>query len=122
MIGVGTRAPCCVRRRVDDARSIAHRGSAGVDACVGQLSTGAEGHLRHWVHLRDERTATSDIGFIFVMYHANTWWYEIADLVRKLILTSLITFVEKGSSVQVPGAPKKQLVIRFCEPQKRFSA
>ena len=48
-----------------------------------------------------ERLATSRVGFIFMMYHASTWWYEIADLLRKLILTGLVTFVEKGSSTQV---------------------
>uniref|UniRef100_A0A7S0MRJ9 TRP C-terminal domain-containing protein n=1 Tax=Pyramimonas obovata TaxID=1411642 RepID=A0A7S0MRJ9_9CHLO len=35
------------------------------------------------------------------MYHTRTWWYEIADLVRKLVLTGLITFIQKGSSTQV---------------------
>ena len=48
-----------------------------------------------------EKLAASRVGFIFTMYQANIWWYEIADLLRKLLLTGLITFVEKGSSTQV---------------------
>ena len=47
-----------------------------------------------------EQLAVSRIGFIFMMYHASTWWYEIADLLRKLVLTGLVTFIAKGSSTQ----------------------
>jgi hypothetical protein len=39
------------------------------------------------------------VGFIFTMYHTETWWYEITDLVlRKLALTGLIVFVDEGSA------------------------
>ena len=33
-------------------------------------------------HQKDERLAYDRCGFIFAMYHADTWWCEIADLVR----------------------------------------
>eukprot|EP00976_Prorocentrum_cordatum_P101071 1192475-Prorocentrum_minimum.AAC.2 len=48
-----------------------------------------------------EQLAISCVGFIFVMYRSNTWWYELVDLVRKLILTGIISTVEKGTSTQV---------------------
>jgi hypothetical protein len=34
---------------------------------------------------RDERLAYERCGFIFAMYHADTWWCEIWDLVRRLV-------------------------------------
>eukprot|EP00976_Prorocentrum_cordatum_P100013 1192065-Prorocentrum_minimum.AAC.4 len=58
-------------------------------------------------HQALEREACSRIGFIFTMYHTETWWYEVADLLlRKLVLTGLIEFVDEGSTAQVcPEAP-----------------
>ena len=37
-------------------------------------------------HQKDERLAYERCGFIFAMYHADTWWCEIWDLVRPLSL------------------------------------
>jgi hypothetical protein len=34
-------------------------------------------------------------------YHADSWWYEISDLARKLILTGVMVFVARDSSVQI---------------------
>ena len=48
-----------------------------------------------------EFNAISRVGFIFQMYHTRTWWYEILDLGRKLMLTGLIAFIENGSATQV---------------------
>jgi len=33
-------------------------------------------------HQKEERLAYERCGFIFAMYHADTWWCEIWDLVR----------------------------------------
>ena len=37
-------------------------------------------------HQKEERLAYERCGFIFAMYHADTWWCEIWDLVRPLSL------------------------------------
>jgi hypothetical protein len=34
-------------------------------------------------------------------YHADSWCYEIADLLRKLVLTGVMVFVARDSSVQI---------------------
>jgi len=48
-----------------------------------------------------ERVACERCGFIFAMYHANAWYYEIFDLARKLVMTGLLVFVERGNHAQV---------------------
>lgn len=48
-----------------------------------------------------EQHACAEIGFLFKMYHTETWWYEILDLIRKLVLTGGISFLEKGSATQI---------------------
>ena len=39
-------------------------------------------------HQKEERLAYERCGFIFAMYHADTWWCEIWDLVRPLLFCS----------------------------------
>ena len=34
-------------------------------------------------------------------YHADSWYYEIGDLARKLVLTGVMVFVARDSSVQI---------------------
>ena len=48
-----------------------------------------------------ERVACERCGFIFKMYHADSWWCEIADMMRKLVLTGVMVFVARDSSVQI---------------------
>jgi hypothetical protein len=52
-------------------------------------------------HQALERLAYERCGFIFAMYHADTWFAEIVDLARKLVLTGIMVFVERDSSIQV---------------------
>eukprot|EP00854_Cymbomonas_tetramitiformis_P002717 gene2717-3493_t len=48
-----------------------------------------------------EARAVMRAGFIFKAYHAQAWWYESVDLIRKLILGCLVVFLGKGSSQQL---------------------
>ena len=48
-----------------------------------------------------ERVACERCGFIFKMYHADSWWCEIGDMMRKLVLTGVMVFVARDSSVQI---------------------
>eukprot|EP00854_Cymbomonas_tetramitiformis_P002263 gene2263-2981_t len=48
-----------------------------------------------------EAQAIMRAGFIIKSYHVDAWWYEIADLLRKLALSSIITFLGAGSATQV---------------------
>jgi hypothetical protein len=34
-------------------------------------------------------------------YHTESWYYEIGDLFRKLVLTGVMVFVARDSSVQI---------------------
>jgi hypothetical protein len=48
-----------------------------------------------------ERRAYSRLGSIFNMYHVKTWWYELLDMGRKLVMNGVLLFVGKGSTGQV---------------------
>jgi len=50
---------------------------------------------------RNERDVLDHSGTIFMAFHIDCWWYEIADLGRKLVLNGFIIFVGQDSSAQV---------------------
>mmetsp|Transcript_14088 Transcript_14088/g.48537 ORF Transcript_14088/g.48537 Transcript_14088/m.48537 type:complete len:360 (+) Transcript_14088:1544-2623(+) len=52
---------------------------------------------------RMETHAVRDLGFIFSGYHCRCWYYELVEMLRKLVLTGLIMFVP-GSTAQVAAA------------------
>ena len=52
-----------------------------------------------------ERAAFYRYSFLFSSYAIRSWYYETVDLVHKLFLTSIISFIAPHSSVQVVGAP-----------------
>jgi len=56
-------------------------------------------------HLTDgqlhERDTSLRLGTLFMPFHTKCWWYEIADLGRKLVLNGLVIFFRQGSSSQV---------------------
>ena len=55
-------------------------------------------------HQQLEQRACAELGFLFAMYHTETWWFELLDLLRKFILTGAIMFLEKGSAAQLAVA------------------
>jgi len=53
------------------------------------------------VHLRMQKKAISRLGVLFDNYHVHCWWYEILDLIRKLVLNGLMVFIGEGTAAQV---------------------
>jgi len=53
------------------------------------------------VNQRTEKLAHARMGVLYTAYHTQTWWFELVDLLRKLLLTGLIVFVGTGSAAQV---------------------
>jgi hypothetical protein len=43
-------------------------------------------------------------GFLYVAYGQTAWWWEVEELLRKLILTSIVLLFEAGSALQVTVA------------------
>ncbi|KAK3239410.1 hypothetical protein CYMTET_50665 [Cymbomonas tetramitiformis] len=52
-----------------------------------------------WARL--EAQAIMRAGFIFSAYHAEAWWYDIADLLRKLCLACAIVYLGESSITQI---------------------
>lgn len=49
----------------------------------------------------DERRALEAVGALFSDFHVKAWYWQVFELLRKLILSSVISFVSPGSSTQV---------------------
>ncbi|KAK3235895.1 hypothetical protein CYMTET_53938 [Cymbomonas tetramitiformis] len=50
---------------------------------------------------RSEMRALMRAGFIFKAYHVEIWWYEIVDLMRKLLLTSVLLYLQEHRLAQL---------------------
>eukprot|EP00961_Rhodomonas_salina_P159625 2149958-Rhodomonas_salina.1 len=48
-----------------------------------------------------ERKAIEDLGFLFLTYKPRCWWYELFELMRKLVIVGTLAFVWDGTSSQV---------------------
>ncbi len=44
-------------------------------------------------------------GFLYLEYGPNAWWWEVEELVRKLLLSSLVVLIDAGSPLQVQRRP-----------------
>ncbi|KAK3272961.1 hypothetical protein CYMTET_18773 [Cymbomonas tetramitiformis] len=51
-----------------------------------------------------EKSAVDHLGFIFSTYHIRAWWYELADLLRKLVLVGAVNFVPAAGGAQLLAA------------------
>ena len=64
-------------------------------------------HRRHVLfgNASDTKIATtqSAYGFLYLSYGADAWWWEVEELLRKLLLSAVVVLVEAGSPVQVSG-------------------
>ena len=40
-------------------------------------------------------------GFLYLDYGESAWWWEVEELVRKLLLSSLVVLIDAGSPLQV---------------------
>jgi hypothetical protein len=53
-------------------------------------------------HLRElENRARHKVGFLFVQYSPSCWYWEVVELLRKLMLTSILALIAPGSAGQV---------------------
>ena len=48
-----------------------------------------------------EKLAEQRIGFLFEAYHVQCWYWEIVELIRKFLLTGVMSLVSPGSAAQV---------------------
>ena len=43
-------------------------------------------------------------GFLYLVYGPTAWWWEVEELVRKLLLSAVVVLIESGSPLQVGAA------------------
>jgi hypothetical protein len=84
------------------------------------VSEPQDNHLRwrtqhEWDALRDDRARLGEhdvremrafqrLSFLFSSYACRAWWWESIDLLQKLFLTSVLTFIAPRTSVQIIAA------------------
>ena len=42
----------------------------------------------------------SSYGFLYTIYGPNAWWWEVEELVRKLLLSAVVVLISPGSPLQ----------------------
>ena len=52
----------------------------------------------------EETLAIQRMGFLIKNYDARLWYFEIIDMMRKLMMTSVVVFIYPGSSAQIAAA------------------
>lgn len=52
----------------------------------------------------NDSSVIARLGFIYHSYEENFWWYEVMELVRKLIFNGVMVFIAKGSIEQILAA------------------
>ncbi|KAK3265019.1 hypothetical protein CYMTET_26271 [Cymbomonas tetramitiformis] len=70
--------------------------TAGAGSMLVNVGQPLRSQLELW-----EANAQLRVGFIFRHYHVQAWWFEIYDLLRKLVLAGGIAFYGEGSSSQL---------------------
>ena len=48
-----------------------------------------------------QKKAMQDVGFLFAAYHTQCWYWETVELIRKLVLTSILALIAPGSAGQI---------------------
>jgi len=51
--------------------------------------------------LKEETDALNKIGFLFTMYSVEHWYFEMVEMIRKLMITSILVFVYPGEPAQL---------------------
>jgi hypothetical protein len=51
-----------------------------------------------------ERIAIDRMGFLLNAYHVSCWYWEMVELVRKLILTGILVVVYQGTPPHLAGS------------------
>eukprot|EP00854_Cymbomonas_tetramitiformis_P001326 gene1326-1919_t len=57
-------------------------------------------HVQCWTGPHRRNLPFAALGFIFCPYHVEVWWYDIADLLRKLCLACAIVYLDEEGIVQ----------------------
>ena len=60
----------------------------------------------------EERRAIKRIGFITKNYKVQFWYFELLEMVRKLLMTSIVTFIYTGTPAQISAA--LVITLAFC--------
>ncbi len=42
-----------------------------------------------------------ELGFLYDAYYEHYWWFELADMMNKLFMTSIIAFFTKPGQLQI---------------------
>jgi len=57
--------------------------------------------LRHHRKQLEEPDVLAKVGFLYAAYAPSVWWFEMADMINKLAMTSLILFLPQSSRMPV---------------------
>ena len=63
----------------------------------------------------EESRAIRRAGFLFELYEVETWWFEIFEMIRKLVMTSVLVFVTVGGLGQILVG----LIVNSSPPPKK---
>ncbi len=58
-------------------------------------------------------TTQATLGFLYLEYGPTAWWWEVEELVRKLLLSSLVVLIDAGSPLQVMSVLSCRIVQMF---------
>ncbi len=70
----------------------------------------AKASVRHKDLPRLQARAMKEVGFLFAAYRSDCWYWEVVELMRKLLLTSILALIAPGSAGQVVVG----LLLAFC--------
>lgn len=73
----------------------------GVEVDTGYVSPSPSGRIACRDLPRLQATALKDVGFLFAAYRCGCWYWEAVELLRKLLLTSILALISPGSAGQV---------------------
>ena len=62
---------------------------------------------------RDEELAVQRLGFLMRNYDVRHWYYEIIEMVRRLLMTCIIAFIYNGSYAQIASALMISILAAF---------
>jgi len=51
----------------------------------------------------EETRAVNRVGFLFLAYEVRFWYWELTEMLRKLVMTALLVFVYDGEPAQIAG-------------------
>ncbi len=59
-------------------------------------------------------TTKSTYGFLYEVYGPSAWWWEVEELVRKLLLSAVVVLIEPGSPLQARNPDWRAVLTTFA--------